>query len=101
MLGPTEDVGAVFAAVWPAEQDAALAVLCADEKLNPDAIGQLVGRMVYTGKKSLGDEITAAIIEPLSILKRRATVDRILFRMRTYLQTFEDAVGELSDKVDA
>lgn len=72
-----------------------------EEQLDPKAFGDIMGRMVYTGKEPLGDEIIAAMIAPPSILKRRATVDRVLAGMKNYLQTFEEAVGDLGDEVDA
>lgn len=97
MLGPNEDVSAVFAAYWTAERDAAFARFCAAEKLDAVAFGDLLGRMIYSGKAPLGDEVVAAMTEPPSILRRRATVERIIAGMGDLLATFDDAIGDLSE----
>jgi type I restriction enzyme R subunit len=97
MLGPDADVSAVFSAYWNTERDAAFAKFCADEHLAPVAFGSLFGQMIYTGKAPLGDEVVATLSQKPSILKRRATVERIITGMQKLLSTFDDGTGEISE----
>jgi len=97
MLGPDADVSAVFSAYWNTERDAAFAKFCADEHLDPVAFGSLFGQMIYTGKAPLGDEVVATLSQKPSILKRRATVERIITGMQNLLSTFDDGTEEISE----
>lgn len=97
MLGPDDDVSAAFSAYWSAERDAAFTRFCSDEHLDPSAFGILFGRMIYTGKAPLGDEVVATMTEKPSILKRRTTVERIISGMQHLLSTFDEGTGELSE----
>ncbi|NBZ88908.1 type I restriction endonuclease subunit R [Stagnihabitans tardus] len=97
MLGPDEDLHAAFATYWSAERDAAFARFCAEEKLAPVAFGELFGRMIYTGKAPLGDEVVAAMTEVPSILKRRPAVERIIIGMQSLLSTFDEAIGDIEE----
>ena len=88
---------AAFSAYWSAERDAAFSRFCANEHLEPVAFGSLFGKMIYTGKAPLGDEVVASMTEKPSILKRRTTVKRIISGMQHLVSTFDDGTGELSE----
>jgi type I restriction enzyme R subunit len=54
--------------------------------------------MIYTGKAPLGDEVVASMTVKPSILKRRATVERVITGMQDLLSTFDEGIGEISEE---
>ncbi|QCO56296.1 type I restriction endonuclease subunit R [Pseudorhodobacter turbinis] len=97
MLGPDDDVSAAFSAYWIKERDLAFARFCTTEHLEQTAFGNLFGQMIYTGKAPLGDEIVACMTEKPSILKRKATVERIITGMQNLLSVFDEGIGDISE----
>lgn len=98
MLAPDDDVSAAFSAYWSNERDAPFTRFCKTEHLDPTAFGGLFGQVIYTGKAPLGDEVVASMTDKPGILKRRATVERIITGMQNLLSTFDEGTGEISEE---
>lgn len=84
-----------FEGFWGEKRKAAFLAICEEEDMCADKLGLLVERYLFSGKEPLSAEITDASTVPLGIMKRRKVSERVVDRIRGYVETFDDHLGNL------
>ncbi len=84
-----EDIGQAFEQYWSGEQRKALAKLVEEEKLSAVKTEKLIEEYLFAEREPLRDEVLDLIEgERPGVLKRKSTGDRILQRIRDFVDTF-------------
>lgn len=84
-----------FQEFWTAKRDAAFEAICAEEKLDATGFATLLEAHQFSGKRPLTDEVIAIVTEPPGILRRKPTAERIVSRMIGFVETFDEAMGDI------
>lgn len=87
------DVTPTFAAFWDKERVDAFEQLVAEERLKPNELQGVIENYLYTEQEPLGDEIVNMLEEKPKILTRRTTIDRVLEKVKRFVNTFFDGVN--------
>ena len=87
------DVTPTFAAFWDKERVDAFEQLVAEERLKPNELQGVIENYLYTEQEPLGDEIVNMLEEKPKILARRNTIDRVLEKVKKFVNTFFDGVN--------
>ncbi len=86
------DVGEVFDAYWNEEKQKAVQALSGAEGLDMDGLQRVIGNYLFTEKTPLRDEVIA-IMHTRPKLKERGTLtDRIIEKIKAFVETFIDGV---------
>ena len=88
-----EDIPDHFEAFWTQEKQAALAQLSTEEEMDPDKLSQVVQTYLFTGRTPLRDSIIAALNNKPKILERKTIAERIIEKLKEFIQTFEEGWG--------
>ncbi len=87
------NVTPTFAAFWDKERVDAFDQLVAEERLKPNELQGVIENYLYTEQEPLGDEIVNMLEEKPKILTRRNTIDRVLEKVKKFVNTFFDGVN--------
>ena len=90
-----EQTNATFESFWAEKRDAAFGSICTEEKLRPQGFATLLEAYQFSGKRPMTDEVIAIMIETPGILQRKPSAERIVSRMVTFIDTFEEGLGDL------
>ncbi|MBO6880904.1 type I restriction endonuclease subunit R [Winogradskyella sp.] len=92
-----DDVDAIqdeFEQFWQQEKIMALAKLCEEEGLDKQQFNALVESYIYSGQEPIRDEVFKCLDNRPSILKAREIGERIISKMKEFVQVFvEGMVG--------
>jgi len=86
-----DDVDAIqeeFENYWQEQKILALAKLCEEENLDKQQFNALLESYIYSGQEPIRDEIFECLDNRPSILKAREIGERIILRMREFVETF-------------
>jgi type I restriction enzyme, R subunit len=64
--------------------------LCESEKLQPDAISEIISEYHFTQREPLRERIVSALKERPKILQRKSIVERVTRKLLELIQTFDD-----------
>ncbi|AWV97698.1 type I restriction endonuclease subunit R [Arcticibacterium luteifluviistationis] len=78
-----------FEAYWQEQKVLALANICEEEGLDNAQFKALIDAYIYSGQEPLKDDVFKCLSNRPSILKARAIGERIIQRMKEYVQVFE------------
>ena len=81
-----------FEKYWHEQKILALAKLCEDENLDRQQFNALIESYIYSGKEPLRDEVFECLDNRPSILKAREIGERILEKMKAFVQIFVDGM---------
>ncbi len=90
-----EQTNATFESFWAEKRDAAFDSICSEEKLRPQGFAILLEAYQFSGKRPMTDEVIAIMIETPGILQRKPSAERVVSRMVTFIDTFEEGLGDL------
>jgi len=91
----SEDVPEAFDRFWSAEQVKAFEQICNEEQLYPDKFQGIVEDYLYHEKEPLGDKVLETRKgEQPSILERKTITERIISKMKGFVETFINGIGE-------
>jgi type I restriction enzyme R subunit len=93
-----EQTNATFESFWAEKRDAAFDSICSEEKLRPQGFAILLEAYQFSGKRPMTDEVIAIMIETPGILQRKPSAERVVSRMVTFIDTFEEGLGDLWSK---
>ncbi|TSE05868.1 type I restriction endonuclease subunit R [Aquimarina algiphila] len=83
-----------FQKFWNQEKVLALGKLCEEENLDQLQFQALINAYVYSGKEPIREEVFKCLDNRPSVLKAREIGERIINKMKNYIQTFiEGMVG--------
>ncbi|AOW19586.1 type I restriction endonuclease subunit R [Urechidicola croceus] len=77
-----------FEKFWHEQKILALAKLCEEENLDKNQFNSLVESYIYSGREPLRDEVFKCLDNRPSILKAREIGERIIDKMKEYIEVF-------------
>ncbi len=78
-----------FEKYWQEQKVLALAKLCEEEHLDKEQFKSLIDAYIFSGQDPLRDEVLKCLGDRPSILQARAIGERIIFKMKEYIEVFE------------
>lgn len=78
-----------FEKYWQEQKILALNKLCDDEQLDKEQFKALIEAYIFSGQDPLRDEVLCCLGDRPSILKAREIGERIIFKMKEYVEVFE------------
>lgn len=81
-----------FEQYWQDQKVVALAKLCDEEHLDKEQFKALIDAYIFSGREPLRDDVLKCLGDRPSILQARATGERIIARMKEYVEVFERAM---------
>ncbi len=89
----TDTIPQEFERFWGEEQEKAINQLVSDENLSMSRTQQLIERYLYSDQEPLRDQVLELLEgEKPTLLKRKKTGDRILSKIRKFVDTFVNGV---------
>jgi len=86
------DVGEKFDAYWTEEKLKALSVMSEEEGLDPEGLEKVLGNYLFTEKPPMRDEVIEIMSKRPSLRERSTTAERIIGKIRDFVETFIDGV---------
>lgn len=86
------DVGTVFEQYWTEEKHKAIQTLSEDEGLSFDGLQRVIGDYLFTEKIPLRGDVIAIMKARPKLRERGAVVERIIGRIKSFVETFIDGV---------
>ncbi len=86
-----DDVDAIqdeFESFWQQQKILALAKLCEEEHLDQSQFNALIDSYIYSGQEPIRDDVFKCLDNRPSILKAREIGERIISRMKEFVETF-------------
>ena len=87
-----KDVGDVFEDYWDKEKQKAVVALSENEGLNPDGLQKVIGDYLFTEKIPLRDDVIAIMNTRPGLKERGTTTERIIAKIKAFIETFIDGV---------
>ena len=81
-----------FEKFWQEQKVLALAKLCEDEHLDKEQFKSLIDAYIFSGQDPLRDDVFRCLGDRPSILKAREIGDRIIFKMKEYVERFVEGM---------
>jgi type I restriction enzyme R subunit len=91
-LPPAADVGDEFDSYWEAQKKQALDTLEAEEKLEAEGLEKVMAAYQFTGRSPMRDDVIDIMKERPSLLKRKSVADRVIGKIRDFVETFIEGV---------
>lgn len=91
-LAPTANVGDEFDSYWEAQKIQALDTLKQEEQLSSDGLEKIMADYQFTGRSPMRDDIIGIMEERPSLLKRKSVADRVIGKIRDFVETFIEGV---------
>lgn len=82
-----------FEQYWQDQKVLTLAKLCEEEKLDHKQFSSLIESYIYSGQEPIRDDVIKCLDNRPGILQRKLIGDRILSRMREFVQVFESGMS--------
>ncbi|RUA18482.1 MAG: type I restriction endonuclease subunit R [Flavobacteriia bacterium] len=93
LITDSELVANEFESFWTVEKKKAILQLAKEENLDYQKLVDLVSNFLFTEKEPLRDEIIAVMKERPSLRDRATSADRILGKVKDFVETFIDGMG--------
>ncbi len=81
-----------FEKYWQEQKVLALNVLCEEEQLDKAQFKALIEAYIFSGQDPLRDEVLKCLGGRPSILQAREIGERIIFKMKEYIEIFEQGM---------
>ncbi len=88
LISDSDRIEDEFEKYWKDQQVLALREICDAENLDQVQFSKLIEKYVYTEREPLRDEVFGCLENRPSILKAREIGERIIIKMKEYVQTF-------------
>ncbi|MCT4609272.1 MAG: hypothetical protein N4A70_08695 [Pelagimonas sp.] len=89
-----EETIETFWQFWKQKQTEAFETLCSEEDLDPDRFNGLLEAFQFSNKAPLTDEVLQAVRTQPGILTRKSVAERIIAKMVSFLERFQEGLGE-------
>ncbi len=91
-LPAAADVGAEFDSYWAEEKRRAIENLSAEEGIKQDGLEQVIGAYLFTEKTPMRDDVIGIMQERPALRERRSVADRVIEKIKSFVETFIDGV---------
>lgn len=88
-ISNADSIQGEFEKYWQDQKVLALAKLCDEEQLDKEQFKALIDAYIFSGQEPLRDEVLKCLGDRPSILKAREIGERIIFKMKEYVDVFE------------
>lgn len=92
LLKEGDDIDDEFEKFWQEQKVLALGKICEEEHLDKAQFKALIDTYVYSGREPIKDEILKCLDNRPSVLQARTIGDRIISKMKQYVETFEEGM---------
>lgn len=92
-LKPNENVIQAFEDYWETSKKEALAKLCADEKIAPQALEKLLNNYAFANRSPRDQEIVDSLNFKPKILERKSIIGRVADKIKSFIDTFIEGMG--------
>jgi type I restriction enzyme R subunit len=89
LIDNADNIQDEFEKYWQEQKVLALGKLCEDEQLDKEQFKSLIDVYIFSGQDPIRDEVLKCLGNRPSILQARAIGERIIFRMKEYIEVFE------------
>lgn len=96
-ISKKENIKPDFAKYWDQEREKALAVIRKDENLITGKLKPIIDNYLFSGIEPASQDIVDIIEESKKpkILERKKTTTRIMSKIKDFIRTFEDDIGDI------
>lgn len=92
----SEDVAPEFNTYWNAEREKAISDFCVAEGLKRESVDKIIAEHQFSGGKTpRREEIINALEAKPSVLERKSIIERVLSKLTSFIETFENMTGEI------
>ena len=89
LIADADNIPDEFEKYWQEQKILALNKLCEDEHLDKEQFKALIDAYIFSGQDPIRDEVLKCLGDRPSILQARAIGERIIFKMKEYIDVFE------------
>ena len=89
LIDDADNIPDEFEKYWQEQKILALNKLCEDEHLDKEQFRALIDAYIFSGQDPIRDEVLKCLGDRPSILQARAIGERIIFKMKEYIDVFE------------
>ena len=89
LISNVDNISDEFEKYWQEQKVMALNKLCEDEQLDKEQFKALIEAYIFSGQDPLRDEVLKCLGNRPSIMQAREIGERIISRMKEYIQVFE------------
>jgi len=89
LIADADNIQDEFEKYWQEQKLLALAKLCEEEQLDKEQFKALIDAYIFSGQDPIRDEVLKCLGNRPSILQARAIGERIIFKMKEYIEVFE------------
>jgi type I restriction enzyme R subunit len=89
LIADADNIQDEFEKYWQEQKILALNKLCEDEHLDKEQFKALIDAYIFSGQDPIRDEVLKCLGDRPSILQARAIGERIIFKMKEYIEVFE------------
>lgn len=93
LIDNADNIPDEFEKYWQEQKVLALAKMCDDEKLDKEQFKALIEAYIFSGQTPLRDEVLECLGDRPSILQAREIGDRIIAKMKAYVDVFEKGMA--------
>jgi type I restriction enzyme R subunit len=89
LIDNADNIQDEFEKYWQEQKILALEKLCSEEQLDKEQFKALIEAYIFSGQDPLRDDVLNCLGNRPSILKAREIGDRIIFKMKEFVEVFE------------
>ena len=89
LIGDADSIQDEFEKYWLEQKILALNKLCEEEHLDKEQFKALIDAYIFSGQDPIRDEVLKCLGDRPSILQARAIGERIIFKMKEFVEVFE------------
>lgn len=89
LITDAENIPDEFEKYWQEQKILALNKLCEDEHLDKEQFKALIDACIFSGQYPILDEVLKCLGNRPGILQARAIGERIIFKMKEFVEVFE------------
>ena len=88
LIDNADNIQDEFENYWQEQKILALDKICKEEQLDKEQLKALIDAYIFSGQAPLRDDVLKCLGDRPSILKAREIGDRIILKMKEYVQVF-------------
>jgi type I restriction enzyme, R subunit len=89
LIDDADNIQDEFEKYWQEQKILALNKLCEDEHLDKEQFKALIDAYIFSGQDPIRDEVLKCLGDRPSILQARIIAERIIFKMKEFVEVFE------------
>ena len=91
-LPATADVGTEFDSYWAEEKRRAIEELSTEEGIKQEGLEAVIGTYLFTEKTPMRDDVIGIMEKRPALRERRSVADRVIEKIKSFVETFIEGV---------